>query len=459
MQQQFAYLPMLVSDDATLDAFLAGEIHLEAWIQQHEWDAAMLPYQGLLQARSDNPRLLPAACVAVDKVSINQVDRYARAFDFDQVMLDIANGAWVPLDARYLDLGPSAVVVTDPHELFKRIESVANRITPGYLRLEAGDLRYVSALSPVEYRDMYEAPAESSWRHGVRLALREGGAAQFLTATGDPLAPPEVVASAGDLHDICIKVRLADLVEGRFPDVLCSSDMFDKLAGQWSIGETIGVFCSFAGDVLEVEPTSEWIERVAQALPDGNWSARTVIEPVPEAETALPRLSFVEADQHVRLTIWSNRVEVFCTDATDAGRAMLFQSACAVAGMLHERKGAGFGWLRYSESIELERSPTGQGKHTFQYAGSVLEGGLLTERSLARGVCQAPNVFGFAEEASFLSCSCTVATGVADKTMWYLPQDVERFLNAASKRAGDFFREMRGGDPVERFLQLQRKDG
>lgn len=451
-------MPILVGADEELNGFLDGTITLTPWIQEDEWDAAIRPYEELLQIGDGGDRIYLTERAATSKVIVNQFDRFAKVFDFDQVTLDASKNAWVSLDERFEQLGQNAVIVVNPIELFRRIEVVANGIVPDYLRLEAGELHYVDALSPIEFRDAYEAPVSQEWRHGVRLTLREGGSA-ILESVGSDFGIPHTAAlSVGDLRDICVRANVNSLVRGDFPDCLTDAETLERIKQSQTCVQNARVSCSFAGDVLDVEPTKEWIDRVRGVLPDGAWQPRTIIETIPESGATLPRLAFIEPAQNLNVAILSNTVELTRLGTTQNAKAAMFAAVSSIAAMLHTFNRKGFAWLRYSSSAEIRYKLASCNQHVWQYIDSRFENGMFVERSLAQKQRQISNAFGFEETIGALEGSFSMGTNPSDKSMWYLPEDVRRFMEAAASRANEYFQAMEAGDPVEQYMRIQRTD-
>lgn len=485
-----SYYPVYVaqSDDPDkaqkeIEDFLAGHITLKPWIPYSEWDAAVVPYEKSISKDIDNSDDNAAIQkVSTDKITINHADRYAKVIDFARAEFDPETKAYYidrQLNHRKL------VTIYQPVQFYLRLASVATSIEPDYLILEAKELRFTDELPPIEYRDIYEEDKKSSLEHQIRIALRYMANVSIpsISDKEPSIHPPEYLAvDIGDLHDICGILDTDTMItRDEFREKQSSGEEIPPLVSQIdSNGDfhpadetvkeqflmdamnkislhAIGGFYGFAGNMVYIRPTNEWIARFRTAFPAKEWNARTFIETVPDSGVKSDRLAFHCIDKPVTVTILTNRVEIiwFYKSGVDV-------AACVeklIPGLLKALTDNGviaFCHMQYRICAEVAIPSEKYERKGYHAEFSEEKEGLTYNHMITLTNETRANAFGYEEMDRIWQYAVFISTPADENILWYKSDDAISYFLDARKKAEEYITVMKTEDPVKSFSKLMQ---
>lgn len=248
-----------------------------------------------------------------------QISMYPLAFE---------NGRFLKADRRLRRMGDTAVIILYPDLFFQRVQ---NAVGAQYVN------QYMAVLAAAQYRErsndaygfnLFNRDVKDRWKQEMILAVRMNPNLQITDVRGQRYGE-NMNLMAGSLSDIAVTCPVQDLVRGKFPREILSSEYLSFLDSFKTVKKEIREWVfSVAANVMSIVPVTEWMDKLERIFPGDKWRACSQVEKLFADGDAMPRLAYFSQDGVDRVFIHINRIECHFFEFGDEEKTLIRDLIC-----------------------------------------------------------------------------------------------------------------------------------
>lgn len=238
---------------------------------------------------------------------IDDTERETRIFSMARLEYDADKRQYKKLSAKFSQFGDTAVVIIDPQEFYRRIESFYHREYENNFIIEVGEVRYKDPCRDFGEWGIFSKTEKYNWQSEIRIAARLRPDIQKLCQN----KPQPIIADIGDIRDLAIELPLQELLNGRWCSELSEDEVIARLE-QCKVPENglTDETLIIAGNFKDIGPYNQWIEFWRDSLKLNDWVALTRMESISDGVLQMPRLEFREKNCGGMLVFHYNAIEL-----------------------------------------------------------------------------------------------------------------------------------------------------
>ena len=248
-----------------------------------------------------------------------QISMYPLAFE---------NGRFLKADRRLRHLGDTAVIILYPDIFLQRVQ---NAVDTQYAN------QYMAALAAAQYRgrsndaygfSLFDRDVKDRWKQEMILAVRMNPNLRITNVRSREYSE-NMKLIAGSLSDIAVIWSVQDLVRGKFPREILSSEYIRYIGSFKAAKKEIREWVfSVAANVMSIVPATEWMGKLERIFPGDKWKACSQVEKLFPDSDAMPRLAYFSQDGSDRVFIHINGIECRFYDFGAEEKALIRDLIC-----------------------------------------------------------------------------------------------------------------------------------
>lgn len=290
------FLPIIITDEESSKEIMQGHITL----------SPMVDIDVQKRLFSDLKDVADITAINIDNGYVCDTSDL-KTLSLSLYHLEYREPGFKKLNPKFRNIGDVAVILLNPQAFMQALGWGVSVVFSHLRTLEVATAQYKEISYELEHWDMFARPLKESWKKEIfaMARMRPG-----INAIDEYVASEPVSFDIGDLSEIAICVSVKDLIKGKFPERLMQLDILTLLqASKPQMSGIQGYVFSVAGNIQEIEPTEEWINRFKGILSGEEWKANTTIDKLVADGAAKPRLIFhsIYGDS---IFIGINRIEV-----------------------------------------------------------------------------------------------------------------------------------------------------
>ncbi len=277
------FLPMLIVTSEQARQILEGNLILrpvvESHVRQEIIDKIPSQYNGV---------------AGMDAIKVGGYINYAGLFaqQLSFYPLTFFNSEFLKPDVKFREIGDTAIIVTDPQELFRRVYQVMYNQYANKFETLITSAQYKENNADPNNFSVFVKNESDQWKKEILLTIRFNSTVAVVN--------PDILNNMqsmnlylGDISDLVVVSPIDDLIQGNFPSQLYAPKYIEYIK-QYIISEQSikGWVFSVAGNVMSIAPTDDWIKKLANIFPENDWQVCSSVEKLYTDGEALPRLAY-----------------------------------------------------------------------------------------------------------------------------------------------------------------------
>ena len=236
----------------------------------------------------------------------------------------------------------------------------------------------------------------------------------------------------GSIRDIAVICAIDDIVKGKLPNELCSPEYTGYLNSfKVSKKEIKQWVLNLSGNVMDIVPVKEWMDKLEMIFPKERWKSVTLIEKLFPDAASMPRLTYYEKSGRDRVFIHINRIE-FQFYEYGADQKRLLRGLISFAEKECKTR---FCHMSMETNADLGTIPDKRilSQEQFREERTTRRGDLFEHQCLEADYKLIPSPYAVEFARRDWHYSVSISTPNNEHTMWYDTDSVMDFFDEAEK--------------------------
>lgn len=437
------FLPMLIVTSEQARQILEGNLILrpvvESHVRQEIIDKIPSQYNGV-------------AGMDAIKVGgyINYAGLFARQLSF--YPLTFLNSKFLKPNAKYREIGDTAIIVTYPQELFRRVYQVMYNQYADKFETLITQAQYKENNADPNNFSVFVKNESDQWKKEILLTIRFNSTVSVVKPDIFNNMQP-INLYLGDISDLVEVSPIDDLIQGNFPRQLYEPKYIEYIK-QYIISEQSikGWVFSVAGNVMSIAPTGDWIKKLANIFPENDWQVCSSVEKLHTDGEALPRLAYFSKNGLDKVYIRINKIDFYFYEY-DSEKNNLLKELVEFAAKecnttfchMFTETNADLGKVKNENILRYTH---------FREEKTCQKGNLFESHFLEADYKIMPSILGVEFSRKDWHYCVKLSTPGNEHFMWYNSDEVLNFFNDAVESNLARIEQLSQGDPYERYQEI-----
>lgn len=315
------FIPMFIASSEQTEKFMNGDLMLYPAADAVTVDEILSKIPPEYIGKGDWAAVEQGGYANLAELLAKQISLYPLAFE---------NGRFLKADRRLRRMGDTAAIILYPDLFLQRVQ---NAVGAQYAN------QYMAALAAAEYRgrnddaygfNLFKRNVKDRWKQEMILAVRMNPNLRITNVHTQEYSA-NMNLMTGSLSDIAVTCPVQDLVRGKFPREIVSSEYIHYIDSFRTAKKEIREWIfSVAANVMNIVPVTEWMDKLERLFPGDKWKACSLVEKMFPDGDAMQRLAYFSQDGRDRVFFHINRIECHFFEFGDEKKALIRDLICFI---------------------------------------------------------------------------------------------------------------------------------
>lgn len=438
------FIPMFIVSSEQAEEIMNGNLVLKPAVDEAAADEILSRIPPSYIGKGDWEAVKAGGYANLAELLAKQISMYPLAYE---------KGRFLKADRRFKRMGDTAVIICCPDAFLQRVQNaVGARYANQYMPVLASAQYRGKSTDPYEFH-LFNRDEKDKWKQEMLLAVRMNPNLR-ITDVHSQKYGENMNLTVGSLSDIAVSCPMQDLVKGKFPREILSSEYIRYIDSFKTAKKEIkGWVFSVAANVMSIVPDAEWMDKLKRIFPEDKWKACSQVERLFTDGDAMPRLAYFSQDGRDRVFLHINRLECHFFECGDEEKTLVRNLIC----FAEAECGTRFCHMLLETNADLGviKSRAVLSQTRFREERTCQRGELFEYQFLEADYKLVPSVLGIEFSRRDWHYGVRLSTPDHEHIMWYDSKMVIDFFEEAAASNVARIEYLMKGDTYGRFRKIQ----